>query len=56
MSLCAKFILFLVITKHSIRSIDDAKAFWQREYPDMQSVPTRLAQISALGYQSAVGF
>lgn len=34
----------------------EARAFWQREYPDMQTVPTRLTQIAALGYQVLTHF
>jgi hypothetical protein len=34
----------------------EAQAFWQQEYPDIQTVPTRLAQIAAMGYQVLAHF
>ncbi|WP_058022986.1 hypothetical protein [Pseudohongiella spirulinae] len=40
----------------SDQASDDARAYWQREYPDMQSVPTRLEQIATLGHQVLAHF
>ena len=33
-----------------------ARAFWQDEYPDIRDTPTRLAQITALGYRTLTHF